>query len=566
MPVWGWVAVAAALIVGAVGASLLGSGGEASPGPVREVLLDLGSSDIALPYIAPDGSFLVYFAGDSLGTGTYLYRFDGRPAERLPMQTDGFNLWVSEDSRTIIASDPLQAYSVETGAVTELIPQSSRAFGILRPGTPEYVIAGNAGPLLSVAVGGGEPTPITRLDGGEFSHSRQSLLPDGRGLMTRWPAADPDSASIQLVDFDSGERTDVLTPGFSPQYLASGHILFYRGREFRVFVQPFDPAAGRVTGPAVDLGPRFVARAVSVDRSGMAFVGAARAEASVQWDIFVRNPDATGEVLPMQVSSAMFLPAVARDGSRIAFPDPGAGAITVYNVDQREPDWTFRSTAGGEMAAALSFDGRQLAYTTGLRNERETVLRDLETGREDRLELGIILRIAWISERELALVRWDRDRNVEILLTLDLETGSEDVRAESDGRGVNGISPSPDGSWIALSKRADIRLIPTETDGLPIELGPGQFPQWSPDGTRIWFAAPNGLGSGHYPIEATTTSIVRIGTAQDFATGERVRVHPVDGDRLFLFGIAGAPTGARQGVRMIENWLDEVRRIAPPGF
>ena len=98
--------------------------------------------------------------------------------------------------------------------------------------------------------GGGEPTPVTRLDPGreDDSHRHPRFLPDGRHFLylARTAIAGQDHA-IVVGSIDGDDGPVLLTSPTAAEY-ASGHLLFIR--DLTLMAQPFDAHGLELDGAA----------------------------------------------------------------------------------------------------------------------------------------------------------------------------------------------------------------------------------------------------------------------------------------------------------------------------
>jgi serine/threonine protein kinase/Tol biopolymer transport system component len=104
--------------------------------------------------------------------------------------------------------------------------------------------------LYRVSASGGEPAPVTTLDGsrGESSHSWPQFLPDGNHFLFFVQSGKSEASGVYMGSLDSTHTTRLLAAGSNALY-ASGHLLF--ARESTLMAQPFDDGRFQLIGAAL---------------------------------------------------------------------------------------------------------------------------------------------------------------------------------------------------------------------------------------------------------------------------------------------------------------------------
>lgn len=217
-------------------------------------------------------------------------------------------------------------------------------------------------------------------------------------------------------------------------------------------------------------------------------------------------------------------PALAPDGRTLAhLSTRGGESFDLWLVDASDGAPIRRLARGGRsagleslrfMRSAPSFspDGRTLAFSAGSGGRDLLVLMDVESGREERLELPL---------RTLETPSWSPDGESFVLSGTD-DGPSRLWVVERDGEGLRPLTSgehtalhpawSPDGRWIAfvtdVGPSADpeerrfgeyrVAVLDTRTD--EVRVLPGQSghrninPAWSPDGRAlVWVGDADGL-------------------------------------------------------------------------
>lgn len=108
--------------------------------------------------------------------------------------------------------------------------------------------------VLKVGAGGGEPSPVTKIDASakETGHLWPSFLPDGRRFMY----FSLPSKETRIASLDSTETTTVVTSDSRASYAAPGYLLFIR--QTSLMGQPFDAGTGRLGGDPFPIAERVL--------------------------------------------------------------------------------------------------------------------------------------------------------------------------------------------------------------------------------------------------------------------------------------------------------------------
>jgi serine/threonine-protein kinase len=83
-----------------------------------------------------------------------------------------------------------------------------------------------------------------------MAHTRPRVLSSGSAVLFHVFNGSERENQVELYDFDTGERHN-LFPGSSPQFVASGHLVYWR--EGSLWAVPFDPDSLEVKGEPVPI-------------------------------------------------------------------------------------------------------------------------------------------------------------------------------------------------------------------------------------------------------------------------------------------------------------------------
>ena len=197
--------------------------------------------------LSADGRTLLFATESEQGASIYRRSFDRMEVTRVDGTDGGKNPVLSPDGRTIafFADGRLQKIPIEGGKPIDLAEaRAPRGGSWATDGSLIFSPVFNSG-LWRVAATGGAPVEVTQLDTskGERTHRWPQVLPGGRrviftvGLLTN--PSDYDDATIEALDFDTGERRTILEGARMARYTAAGYLVFQR-RETLLAIR-FDP-------------------------------------------------------------------------------------------------------------------------------------------------------------------------------------------------------------------------------------------------------------------------------------------------------------------------------------
>jgi Tol biopolymer transport system component len=130
---------------------------------------------------------------------------------------------------------------------------------------------------------------------------------------------------------------------------------------------------------------------------------------------------------------------------------------------------------------------------------------------------------------------------------------------------------SPDGRWLAYesdeSGRAEIYVRPFPGPGGRhlVSAGGGYSPRWTRGGREIVYEAPDGI---IVSVAITLAPVFQASRPQPVWKGPRRSFISydvsADGQR-FVFSVPGPSRDAPREITVVTNWLEELKRLAPPG-
>jgi serine/threonine-protein kinase len=163
----------------------------------------------------------------------------------------------------------------------------------------------------------------------------------------------------------------------------------------------------------------------------------------------------------------------------------------------------------------------------------------------------------------------------------DSASGFRSGRATSFAGGfaggfVGGAAFSPDGRWLAYfsteTGRSEIyvRPFPAAAGQWQVSSDGGSCPIWSPNGRELFYQAPDSrLMAASYSAQDGS---FHVGTRRPWS---ETRMPPCSGDRTFdlhpdgkrfamLQALPEATETRHRSVVLVQNFFDELRRLAPP--
>jgi serine/threonine-protein kinase len=440
--------------------------------------------------------------------------------------------------------------------------------------------------LWRVPDSGGKPEQIASLQlaQGDLSLIWPEYLPDGEAvLFTSFRGITADSAEVCVLDLKSGARKTLIENASYARYVPTGHLIF--GQEGTVHVAPFDAGRREITGPSVPLPE------------------------SIFYDLQNGMPDLSFSA-----------------GGTLAFiPGGGAPKFQLVSVDLEGKETPLIDTRRAFMYPRLSPDGERLAVTISEPGDTNVWVLNLATGAQTKLtHEGTNAFPFWTPDGELVTylsyrggresIDWTRaDGHVESGSLVSPEEDGEYVAPGSwspDGETVVYIKYfeseagfhhaiwiaardgdpeprelvaasatlsmpliSPDGEWLAYasdeSGRSEIYVQPFPDGGERHQVstdGAGDH-VWSPDGRSIYYRP----GRKTMKVAVSTKPRFRAEAPKvvlegEFEFGNYIWTPNFDiapDGKSFVMIKADEEWGRGTEIRVVLNWFDELKRLAP---
>jgi serine/threonine-protein kinase len=530
----------------------------------------------------------------------------------LPPSTVALEPVISPDATAVaffvLAEGVLKRVPITGGAAVPITSKIAAPFGMTWSSGAILAGQGAAG-IVRIPENGGEPETIITVSENELAHGPQ-LLPDGEHvLFTLARNAGPerwDEAAVVVQSIGSSERVTVAK-GTDGRYVPTGHVVYAsRGTLFAV---PFDASTRRVTGNAVPVlagvrradgptgGTTGAAQFAISDTGSLVYVPGP-VDPSVAARSLV-HVDSNGKSVTLPIAPGAYVrPKVSRDGTRIAFgrDDGNSADVFVYNLDGRRAEQriTFDGTA---RYPVWSPDGTQLAVQMGGNDGAAVVLLSSD-GRGGRRQITqpnpgerhvpeswspdgahLLFSVESGSDSSLEHRLWVHEFRTNTARPYGDVPPSRDPIApafSADGRWVAYTFNDVDESRAAITRSTNRGVFVTpfppvagERYQLP-KVAFDYHPAWTPDGRRIIYV----------PSSTRTMVSVDVSTQREVTFGKPVDVPwaPLpghvstdtagydvlpDGGFISLVGSQQGAPGFLARMRIVLNWSEELRRLAP---
>jgi len=494
-----------------------------------------GTAGAVLPFWSPDGEWIAYGARDKL----YKIRVLGGGA-------------------------PL--------AICEIENNFSPAAGGVWGEDGRIVFGDGGGPLWRVSAQGGDPDTLLALDPeteGDFHNV--SALPGGKGLLFVVHRKGGTYDRIDLLA-DGRRRTLVFMEDEElvfPQWSPSGHLVFRRGpTNPGIWAVPFSLASLEPTGEPFLALPD--ATLPSLSRNGTMVLAAAAAASGSQLQWFGRDGE-PGERIGSAQDQMSWFP-LSPSGDRFVIRVIGED-IDLHVVDiGRHTQTRLTFTDASERFPTWSVDGRRIYYEDARDFPNSTMWVTNADGSGEPIEIGpgiggapspdgrSFVYVLYAGSNDFDL--WYRD-----LDETGLPIGEPRLFLDTP-RATFAPSVSPDGRFVAYisdetgDDEVYLKPFPGGSGKWQVSVDGGFWPQWSADGTEIWYAAGDDLMA-----VSVETDPVRLGTprllftrpdpprAMPYGAPDAFSVTP-DGNR---FLVAVLPEGADDrrptGLVVVQNWF-----------
>jgi len=483
------------------------------------------------PFFSPDGSWIGYFTGTDLRK---VPTAGGTPITIATIERPAGAVWRAPDEIILFQLDGFQMRRISASGGRDSTRALRSQFGApsLLPG--ENWVVGH--------LGSGQLALLSLEDDSVQAITRQGVLP-----------------------LDSVQIDDMLL-GFSPQYVASGHLVFGTGDGI-LMALPFDPVSREVLGAAVPVvdgvrieeGFGFAQFTIAPDGTLIFVPG----RSQLHGHIAFIEPDGSFDTLPLP-RGRYTQPRLSPDGSRLAVhvtKPAGGWEILILDLASGVPQ---RVEVAGNYRAypgAWTPDGRELMVGlfrpvgnsflgAKMYNMAQRTWEDLPPFD------GSYMTIA-PSGDTFVYSNW---RTGELFLR-SLRGDTTSTRVPARGTAA---SFSPDGKWLSWGgSDGGVAVSPLPPTGEIIPVTPrGQQPVWMPDGRGLIYRD----GRRFYEVSVDATAGFKTGTPHLVAEGPFIRTfawnHTLSNSGR-LVAMVALPGDDTRELGVITGFAQDLARRAP---
>ena len=518
-------------------------------------------SEISTQQLSPNGQQLLLYSPLTLVAS--LMSAQGGVRRTLRLEAIGVPSWLTDETLVYRHIDGMKIFSL-TDASDDLIPGFDNS-------------AGNAGNF-------------------RLPNDSAFLFTQGEGSFGSYR-----NLSILTHDLNTQRSKLVITDGYYPKYVNSGHIVFIRGGD--LWAVPFDPEALEITGTEKIVIDGVASTlpvgegAYSVSDSGRLVYLPGREYTLNQTVLVWADRLGNRTELPLRAGNYQE-PRFSPDGEFLAltsFQPDGSSDIWVHNFSSGT--FTPVTFAGNARSPVWTPDGSQLVYqlntvtgaASGAPRGELWIMNANGTGQAERI-LGGLAKPDSFSPFDEKLIYFIGGNgpgdpiNLSILTNIN-DAWISDPFFHTEGN-TWGARVSPDGRWIAYGSSGSsstelpqiyVKPYPNLDGGrwrISSDLTYGsREPSWGPDGDELFFLQNDGsLMASKITIEGDSFSS---GVPQQLLTNMNISgssplyIVSNDGER-FLHGsapLALPNSGIDQDYTeliVVENWFQELNRLAPP--
>jgi serine/threonine-protein kinase len=559
-----------------------------SPDPPMRLNVELTAGTLftnlgAAAVVSGDGTRLAYAVGNASSRSLHVRSLDRLEGISLSGTEQAYHPFFSPDGKWVgfVTRTELKKVSVSGGAPLTLCNVAASRGASWGPDDTIVFAPSPESGLFRVRAAGGDPEEVTLPDKerGEVTHRWPQVLPGGKAALftSHTSSSDFDSANIEVVDLETGERKLLHQGGSYARYVETGHLVYVR--EGTLFAAGFDLDRLEMTGsPApiiegvmsnsqTDGGAQF-----DVSQSGKLIYLTGTAEGpryQLVWS------DRKGNATPLSEDRKEYdTPRFSPDGTQLAI-DIGSGSLAdVWVYDLRRSVWTRLTFGDGvDFGPFWSADGQYVGFSSNRDGSTNLYWKRADgSGEAERLtessnfqssvaaspdgKYVMFHELTSETNYDLWVLPLEGERKPELFL----QTPFAELEAEF----------SPNGRWVAYhgdeSGRFEVyvRPFPKGAGKWQISTDGGTYARWSRDGRELYFRTDRGLMVVSVETEGATFRadkpeqlfegpFARISFAIDYDVGP-------DGQRFVMLKSHEAEDiGTHTHVTMVTNWFEELR-------
>jgi len=455
--------------------------------------------------ISPDGTRAVFSAVGEDGRVTlWLRRMESLEPQRLPGTEGGqFPFWSPDGNKVaFFASDRLKRSNLTDSSVVTICDAESGRGGSWSRDDVILFASGTRGPIYRVSAAGGNPRPVTSLDGAKYSsHRWPEFLADGKHFV--FLAASHESAStpsvLYLGSLD-GDTPQFLTQADSNAKPVGSSLLFV--------------ASGKLISQSFDMKRHSLKPHASIVAEGVKYFGGLwYACFTATANVLLYRPAeeiASGQTIAWFDSTGKLLKNLIRPGpyfSASLAPDGSAVATVCGDPDMNicviRPDGAVTKLTDAPINCCVAWapDSGQIAYSIHRGPSRYGIaIKSVNSPAPEVQKLVSSIEsgqpVSWhpdgqhllISREESAAGRWS-------LMVLDLLANSVHSYLPRVSSAAQARF-SPNGNWVAYeSSESGVEQIyissyPVPTIQYRVTSSGGIAPHWRGDGRELYYLGP----------------------------------------------------------------------------
>ena len=542
--------------------------------------------------ISPDGMTIVLSLAESATEepSLWLRRRDTLRPTKIAGTEGAFLPFWSPDGRFIgffSGDDKLKKVDL-TGAPPVLICAAPGGRGGTwnRDGTIVAALGSTAG-LVRVPAGGGAPVPLTQLDGkaGQSTHRYPWFLPDGKhflyfGGSHAGVAGKGDTGAIFAGSLDGG-APKLLFPSSGQAAFADGRIFFVR--DGVLLAQRFDDEKLETRGDPVP-----VAEGVSLNRSyfravfavsdgGLLAYRVGETNEKRQVVVYDRSGVETFRTQQPDLYVGYHLVSIDPDARRLLFEleDADSNVASIWTIEMNRGIRT-RVTFGKESDAipVWSADGARIAFARILAGLGwKVMVKDLDSAVEEQ-SVWQSPAAGWPTGfspdgRVLACTSQESDGGRDVVM-VPLDGGKPVAFLASPAYSEYNPQFSPDGRWVCYTSeetgRPEIYAVSWPDGKGKQQISNGELTApalgyWHEEGIT-WLGAENAVTTADVRREGNRLQVGAPRALFQIPEARTFSVSP-DGSRIStVLPLEGSKERARQGIELVMNWQELVRRGA----
>jgi serine/threonine protein kinase/Tol biopolymer transport system component len=574
------VSLAAAIVVGSIVGSVAWNARAPAPPTVARLTISPSLDEaIRLPStseqgltVSPDGSVFVYISGgDGSQRRLLVRRIDQLTASTLVEAGHGAlgTPFVSPDGRWVgyRHGEELRRVPIEGGPRVTICRVSGFVRGASWGDDGYIVFADIRGGLYRVLADGGQPELLLKQGGTTYpTYQWPEVLPGSRAVLFTMRTPFGAGSRIAVYDPDWDEPRD-LFQGTQPRYASSGHIVYVDNST--LWAVPFDLETLEPRGDAAAVETQIGTYANEADfaisaNGVLAYVPGLGAAARSRRLVWV---DRDGQPNELDFGEDRYgAPVISPDGTKLAIwlEDD----VWVYDMRRGS---RVRLTSDGGNHPVWTPDGDRVAF--------EVPGKGLFSQSADGSDEAVPLFESELNSRPES---WLPDGSELAYSQLSQESGWDIWTWSQDGSSVVIDSPfdedgamfSPDGRWLAYvsdetgTREVYVVTYPGLEDKVPLSVGGGRAPVWSPRGDEIFyrdlegrlFAVSVDPDAG---FEPSRPELLFDGPYATAGGGDSHYDVSPDGRRFLMVASAGASRDLSPRLVVVLNWPEELKRLVP---